>query len=694
MLWLLGGLALAAAALAGLAAWRYTEARAQQEQRLRHQARLAADVLSREVDSVNAALVGLLDDASDALLRGMPVLALRHQLRALEAAMPGVRTLSILDAEGTARASSRDELVGSDFGQREYFRVARERNDPGLLHVSTPFRTHLGVWGMNLVRTVQAADGRFAGLVTATLDAPFFASLLEPANDAADMWSAVAHDGGLLLLMAPPRPELVGTSLAQPGSMFSRHRASGLEETAYWGRVASTGEDRLLVQRNVRPTGVASDHGLVVAMTRDASATLSGWHAETVFGATLFLFAGALALVGLGAVQRGERRQWQAQEVARLAVADSERRWALALEGSGVGVWDWNPQTDAMFLSRVWKDVLGGGQHDFGQTGQAWLDRVHPDDLPAVRRALDAHLQGRADRYVAEHRMRCADGSYKWVASQGRVFERDAAGQPVRVLGLQVDVTQRHEAEALRRERDLADAANRAKTEFLSRMSHELRTPLNAILGFAQLLVARNDPPVSAEQREQLRYIEQAGWHLLEMVNDMLDLTRIEAGQLELHLQEVQLSGVVGAAQVLVQRQAQEAGVTLAIAPALADAAVEADAVRLRQVVANLLSNAIKYNREGGRVDVSVERGTAGWRLVVKDNGLGMSEEQLAHLFEPFNRLGRGQSAIEGAGLGLAVTRWLVEAMGGTITAHSTAGVGSTFIVELPRAAPAPPRLG
>ena len=691
--WLAVGLALTGAALALLTAWRHADARWLQEQQLRQQARLVADVLARQLDAVNVALVGLTDEAQ-ALLHGEHAAAVRPRLRSMEAAMPGVRTFSIVDADGIVRASSRDELEDDSFAERDYFRAARLHNDAGLLHVSSPFRTQRGVRVLNLARTVRGADGRFAGVVAATLDATFFAELLAPAHYSADMWGAVAHDGGRLLLMVPPRPALDGMDLAQPGSMYSRHVASGLAETAYWGRVAATDEERLLAHRNVRPSGAEADHGLVVALSRDAAAALSRWRAEAAFGVALFLLAGALAFVGLGAVHRGERRASQAQEAARLAVLDNEQRWALALEGSGVGVWDWNPQTDAMFQSRVWKAMLGDAGHDFGATGAAWFERVHPDDLPALRHALDAHLQGRADRYAAEHRMRCADGNWKWVLTRGRVFARDAAGRAVRVVGTQSDVSERREAEVLRRERDLADAANRAKTDFLSRMSHELRTPLNAILGFAQLLVARTDAQAATEQRQQIQYIEQAGWHLLEMVNDMLDLTRIEAGQLELHPQAVALGGVIDAARAMVVRQAQEAQVELAVAPVDAAAVVEADPVRLRQVLVNLLSNAIKYNHPGGRVDVTVEPADAGWRVSVSDTGLGMSEEQLEHLFEPFNRLGRGQSAIEGTGIGLVVTRWLVEAMGGTIAVRSAPGAGSSFGVTLPPAAPPPARLG
>jgi PAS domain S-box-containing protein len=255
------------------------------------------------------------------------------------------------------------------------------------------------------------------------------------------------------------------------------------------------------------------------------------------------------------------------------------------------------------------------------------------------------------------------------------------------------DITERQrlrgEAEAARAEVAAAAAANRAKTEFLSRMSHELRTPLNAVLGFAQLLLAAPTPLLRERQRNQVESIAQAGWHLLELINDVLDITRIESGQLQLQLQTVDLAPLLDEALELLGPQAQEMDLRLDAGyrgeplPALA-----ADPVRLRQCLLNLLSNAIKYNRRGGRLGITAVLEAQRLRLDISDTGLGMSEQQLAHLFEPFNRLGREREAIEGTGIGLVLTRYLLELMGAELRLSSVAGEGTVASLSLPLASP------
>ncbi|MFN3415825.1 MAG: ATP-binding protein [Caldimonas sp.] len=214
--------------------------------------------------------------------------------------------------------------------------------------------------------------------------------------------------------------------------------------------------------------------------------------------------------------------------------------------------------------------------------------------------------------------------------------------------------------------RDAAEQANRAKSEFLSRMSHELRTPLNAILGFAQVLRARANelPPLAAEP---LRHIEAAGWHLLQMINEVLDLARIESGRMSVSLESVDLAELLQQALQAIEPLAQRKGVELHTAATLpAPCWVRADRTRARQVLDNLLSNAVKYNRPQGRVTARVDAGTEGWVVVsIIDTGRGMDAQQLAHLFEPFTRFVPPGEGIEGTGIGLLITRRLLEAMGG-----------------------------
>jgi PAS domain S-box-containing protein len=228
-----------------------------------------------------------------------------------------------------------------------------------------------------------------------------------------------------------------------------------------------------------------------------------------------------------------------------------------------------------------------------------------------------------------------------------------------------------------------ADKANLAKSDFLSSMSHELRSPMNAILGFAQLLESGSPPP-SPEQRQSIDQILRAGWYLLELINEILDVALIESGKLSLSAEPTSLAEVLDDCRGMIEPLAAKTGIELSFPRFAEPVFVQADRTRLKQVLINLLSNAVKYNRPGGPVDVvcSVAAGKR-TRISIHDTGAGLAPDKLLHLFEPFNRLGRESGSEEGTGIGLVVSKRLTEVMGGAIGAESTADIGSVFWIEL-----------
>jgi PAS domain S-box-containing protein len=320
----------------------------------------------------------------------------------------------------------------------------------------------------------------------------------------------------------------------------------------------------------------------------------------------------------------------------------------------------------------------------------ALLDRIDEGDRDAVVASI-IESASRLTLWRWEFRVQLADGTRRWLLATASP-QREADGRTV-WHGYMQDVSDLRELERAHRDRAAAEAANRAKTEFLSRMSHELRTPLNAVLGFAQLLEIELDAatPPDAAQRRHLRLIREAGAHLLRMISDLLDLTRIEDGQLPVHIDSVPLRALAEEALAMVRPRAAAAGIALRLALPAGDLAARADPTRLRQILLNLLDNAIKFNRSAGSVELEVapatEAGPAWVRLRVRDTGAGIAATDLPRVFEPFNRLAQARGGIGGGGIGLAVTHALVLLMHGRIDVRSVPGQGSTFDVTLPTAA-------
>ena len=381
-------------------------------------------------------------------------------------------------------------------------------------------------------------------------------------------------------------------------------------------------------------------------------------------------------------------------EAERLATArqlrDVSTNLDMALSVAGLGIARLDLASDLAYFNENLCAILGRTHSLEGYRRSEWLLAFHPDDRRAAQLNMRRLLAGEPSRLRSFRAVR-PDGSIRYLLGQ-HSLERDAAGAAVSTVLVVHDVTEQRESENARNAAAMAQQANFAKSEFLARMSHELRTPLNAILGFAEILEADTAPPLTVSHRKRVERIRSAGGHLLGLINDLLDVSRIETGSLRLQVTAVNLTEEVREAIRLVMDQAQAREVTLEWTQQrdmAGDVWVRGDATRLRQVVLNLLTNAIKYNRAHGKVFITMNAADAVVNLRVKDTGLGMSVQQLAQLFRPFNRLGKEHSTIEGTGIGLAITQHLVKLMGGEISVSSQQRVGSEFCVVL-QAAQAP----
>jgi len=379
------------------------------------------------------------------------------------------------------------------------------------------------------------------------------------------------------------------------------------------------------------------------------------------------------------------------------ALRVSEERLQLALEASNLGIWDWNIATNEIYLSPQWKQMLGYEINEIENSISFWERLLHPDDLMEAWNEIGAHLDGETSFYKVEFRMRAKSGEWKWILSHGRVFERDASGNPLRMTGTHEDITERKRAEAeLQKAKETAEVANRAKSEFLATMSHELRTPLNAILGFTQMMTG--DSSLRIEQQENLGIIHRSGEHLLALINDVLEMSKIEAGRIVLKETPIDFHRLLNSLEEMLQLKAKSEGLQLIFEqdPDI-PRYVQTDESKLRQVLINLLGNAIKFTQQGSiilrvkivnsslfiahrdRTTMNHEPLTMHLLFEVEDTGPGIASDEIESLFDPFVQTRTGQQSLEGTGLGLSISREFIKLMGGDISVSSNVGVGTTF---------------
>jgi signal transduction histidine kinase/CheY-like chemotaxis protein len=463
-----------------------------------------------------------------------------------------------------------------------------------------------------------------------------------------------------MLIGQPLADEPCVDGLGEPlrsGATLRGRLAQGTALTRVVTRLDAPGRGSLYVSRSAVPV-------------HDAQGSLCGWRGS----------ARDVTNQVLAARETRERDQRMHKLLAQLPGA----AFQLRLEADG-------SQPHYLYANEGLRELFAGAAQGQPEAALPTLHSVMPADRPGVIKAAAASMRSLSPMRI-EYRFDRGDGVWRWLETRATP-ERQADGRFV-FHGFTWDVTERHRAqsalrehEALRLAHEGAERASRAKSEFLSRVSHELRTPLNAVLGFAQLMGLDREQPLVGAQRHRLDGVRQAGQALLALVDDVLDLSRIEQGALTVRADAIDLATVLSASVDAVQPLAA----ARAIQPVMrwvdgpqAAARVRGDAQAIEQVLVNLLSNAIKYNRVGGRVTVDVERPDEATLMIhVHDDGDGLRPDQLAQLFQPFNRLGAERRRVSGTGLGLVIGRGLARAMGGEIHVRSEPGRGSRFSLQL-----------
>ena len=398
------------------------------------------------------------------------------------------------------------------------------------------------------------------------------------------------------------------------------------------------------------------------------------------------------------------------QKRVELALSESEERLRLATEMAEIATWEYDFQSDQMSRSANHDQLYGLAWQERWNIG-TFTEATHPDDRERSNAIIQAAVApGGPDHYAFDFRVVWPDGSLHWLWVKGGVLKRDPTGRGLLVRGVLLDISarkqseieierlheelQRHATELEQRvaertaelvvARDRAEAADRIKSSFLATMSHELRTPLNSVIGFTGVLLQKIPGPLNAEQEKQLNFVLNAGRHLLALISDVLDISKVEAGELHLAREPFDFSALldrVGAAFAL---EAGRRGLAFKLLPCPQPVLLRGDAPRIEQVLNNLLSNALKFT-PSGTITLACAGEDHGLVVNVSDTGVGIKPEDMNKLFRAFSQIETGLSGLrEGTGLGLAISKHLVEAMGGEVRAESTWGQGSRFSFTLP----------
>lgn len=688
-LFLLLGLLLVAAALAYAHVAEAARHDAAERERLGVLTALLAKNIEVDLAATNLVLGGVIRDYLGTGAAADAGRALPRRLAALVDAMPGVRTMLVIDAKGKPIATNIAELADQDFSRRAYFQTARDAPDARMLYISAPFHSFKGDLVITASRMVQDQQGRFAGVVVATLDPEYFTAKFRTAMYAPDVWAVVLHGDGRQFLNYPARAAN-GGNVDVPGSFLRRFRDSGYQAGVLSGvEIAGAAAPRVMTMATIAPLALHMDRPLIIGLSREEAAIAAPLRRQALVYLVCF---GMLALAGASVLlwsQRRRRQQaaWHAQQEterqAMQAVSDSETRFRTLIEDAPVAIAIL--RHGRFIYSNPRYRRLHGYSFDDDLNGMPWSAMISAQSQAALATNEALIEADSPSEQVFE-----AIGLGKRglpvpvFKTTTRVMLKDG---PATLIFAQDISAQKQAEEAMLLARDAAEAANRSKAEFLANMSHEIRSPLNAILGMAWLLERGK---LDGEGLEMTRKIRAAGQSLLGIINDVLDVSKIEAGHMGIEQAPFRLAEVIEKIAASMGVAAHDKPIEVRIGP-LPDGVdqVLGDALRLEQVLVNLTSNAIKFTAQG-TVELltsleSRDGDAALLRFSVRDTGIGIAPEVQETIFSAFAQADTSTTRrFGGTGLGLTICRQLARLMGGSLRLQSRLGVGSEFSFTVP----------